>query len=460
MKKIKNICTSLLLAYIVTLLSVANVSAEALKEPEIKDLLDNGTDIWQVIDRITGEQGTISCDIKVRPGTDLPKLKETHRIDFTSVKDVYNVVAPPEDFKAYSELECFESMSYHFYSSSVDTSSQPQLGSPQYYRNKLDKGLYNDKMYIMIIPEESTDINDLLVPGSARFYPKNSGYDIRKAIFINPTEEEVYKYLDIIEEHPDLIEYYIISFNEYRGLVPDGQRVDIKGDNAIDGKIDVTDLTDDLSWLPYTEEDYEKFTAEYTTVACVNGYIVLAEDPAWDGGYSIIESKEGDAEYELVKQYNVRSLPEDVCGGSSLPVKVYKPAKVGKMIITWTKMRDWEGPESAIWQKVGYYIVGRNEDAEFTVSEVSEDEYAVTDPIDYTIGGVFTLPDDDYAKGDINPDGIVDITDLTELSLALLGDRNLSENQKKAADVDGDGAVTIADLARLQQYLSKKITSF
>lgn len=217
------------------------------------------------------------------------------------------------------------------------------------------------------------------------------------------------------------------------------------------------DTEDDLSWLPYTEEDYEKFTAEYTTVACVNGYIVLAEDPARDGGFDIFESREGDAEYEVVKQYNVRSLPEDVCGGSSLPVKVYKPTKVGKMIITWTKMRDWEGPESAIWQKVGYYIVGRNEDAEFTVSEVSEDEYAVTDPIDYTIGGVFTLPDDDYAKGDINPDGIVDITDLTELSLALLGDRNLSENQKKAADVDGDGAVTIADLARLQQYLSKKI---
>ena len=98
-------------------------------------------------------------------------------------------------------------------------------------------------MYIMIIPEESTDINDLLVPDSARFYPENSGFDIRKAIFINPTEEEAYKYLDIIEEHPDWIEYYIISFNEYRGLVPDGQRVDIKGDLDGNRTIDTTDLT-------------------------------------------------------------------------------------------------------------------------------------------------------------------------------------------------------------------------
>ena len=59
--------------------------------------------------------------------------------------------------------------------------------------------------------------------------------------------------------------------------------------------------------------------------------------------------------------------------------------------------------------------------------------------------------------GDIFLDEKIDVTDLTELSLALLGDRNLSENQKKAADVDGDGEVTLADLAMLRQYLSKKI---
>ena len=68
-------------------------------------------------------------------------------------------------------------------------------------------------------------------------------------------------------------------------------------------------------------------------------------------------------------------------------------------------------------------------------------------------------PPSEYVTGDLNSDGIVDVTDLTELSLALLGDRNLSENQKKAADVDDDGAVTLADLARLRQYLSKKIDS-
>ncbi|WP_044974907.1 dockerin type I repeat-containing protein [Ruminococcus sp. HUN007] len=61
--------------------------------------------------------------------------------------------------------------------------------------------------------------------------------------------------------------------------------------------------------------------------------------------------------------------------------------------------------------------------------------------------------------GDIDHNDSIDVTDLTELSLALLGDKELTADQQKAADIDGDGAVTLADLARLQQYLSKKINS-
>ena len=62
--------------------------------------------------------------------------------------------------------------------------------------------------------------------------------------------------------------------------------------------------------------------------------------------------------------------------------------------------------------------------------------------------------------GDINSDLKIDVTDLSELSLALIGDRKLSETQQKAADVDKDGKVTLSDLARMRQYLSKIITSF
>jgi hypothetical protein len=35
----------------------------------------------------------------------------------------------------------------------------------------------------------------------------------------------------------------------------------------------------------------------------------------------------------------------------------------------------------------------------------------------------------------------------------------LTDDQKAAADVDGDGELTMADLAKLRQFLSRKIDS-
>lgn len=61
--------------------------------------------------------------------------------------------------------------------------------------------------------------------------------------------------------------------------------------------------------------------------------------------------------------------------------------------------------------------------------------------------------------GDINSDGTIDLTDLSELSLTLVGDKVLSEDQLKAADINKNGEADLSDLARLKQYLSKVITS-
>ena len=59
--------------------------------------------------------------------------------------------------------------------------------------------------------------------------------------------------------------------------------------------------------------------------------------------------------------------------------------------------------------------------------------------------------------GDIDCDGKIDITDLTELAIALVDRVDLKGQANKNADIDKDGEVTLADLARLRQYLSKKI---
>ncbi|MBQ9981445.1 MAG: glycoside hydrolase family 9 protein [Oscillospiraceae bacterium] len=62
---------------------------------------------------------------------------------------------------------------------------------------------------------------------------------------------------------------------------------------------------------------------------------------------------------------------------------------------------------------------------------------------------------DGIVYGDLNDDTKVDLTDLTMLSLYLLGDAKLSGNALKAADVSYDGEVNLADLAHFKQYISK-----
>ncbi len=68
-----------------------------------------------------------------------------------------------------------------------------------------------------------------------------------------------------------------------------------------------------------------------------------------------------------------------------------------------------------------------------------------------------TTPDDkpSIAYGDINGDSHVDITDLTYLSLYLLDDMTLDEDQIKCADVNYDGDLNLPDLAHLKQYIMK-----
>ena len=56
----------------------------------------------------------------------------------------------------------------------------------------------------------------------------------------------------------------------------------------------------------------------------------------------------------------------------------------------------------------------------------------------------------------MNSDNKVDLTDLTMLSLYLLGDRQFNDTQLKSADVSYDGSVDIGDLAYLKQYVCQE----
>jgi hypothetical protein len=59
-------------------------------------------------------------------------------------------------------------------------------------------------------------------------------------------------------------------------------------------------------------------------------------------------------------------------------------------------------------------------------------------------------------SGDIDYNNSIDITDLSQLSLCLLGEASLNPLQTEIADTTGDGTVNLSDLARLKQFVSRK----
>ncbi len=106
------------------------------------------------------------------------------------------------------------------------------------------------------------------------------------------------------------------------------------------------------------------------------------------------------------------------------------------------------------------------------VSEPSVTEPAVTEP-SVTEPSV-TEPEPTYPSetgpnspvipgsrvmGDVNGDGTTDLTDLSIMSLYLIGDAKIEESRMKYSDVDHDGRVALTDLATLRQFLSKVISS-
>ena len=62
----------------------------------------------------------------------------------------------------------------------------------------------------------------------------------------------------------------------------------------------------------------------------------------------------------------------------------------------------------------------------------------------------------EYLLGDITGEGIVDLTDLTYLSLYLLKDRDFDEREYASADIQTDGEVNIADLAAFKEAITPK----
>ncbi len=84
---------------------------------------------------------------------------------------------------------------------------------------------------------------------------------------------------------------------------------------------------------------------------------------------------------------------------------------------------------------------------------IKEDAFEGTDKLDAEIKD--ELKKHEARKyGDLTKDKIIDVTDLSVLSLHLIGDMKIDEDQKVVANVLEDDGVNIADLATLRKNLS------
>ena len=80
----------------------------------------------------------------------------------------------------------------------------------------------------------------------------------------------------------------------------------------------------------------------------------------------------------------------------------------------------------------------------------------VTDPVP-TGTPASEEPAPDFTFGDLDDNGVVDITDLSILSIHFVDKTPFTKAQELASDVTGDGELNLADLAHLRQYVSKVI---
>lgn len=74
-------------------------------------------------------------------------------------------------------------------------------------------------------------------------------------------------------------------------------------------------------------------------------------------------------------------------------------------------------------------------------------------------GFSFVALDDELLIGDVNGDGVVNVSDATALQKHLANGKIFDEALLKIADTNGDGEVTVADATLIQKYLANSVSS-
>jgi len=174
----------------------------------------------------------------------------------------------------------------------------------------------------------------------------------------------------------------------------------------------------------------------------------------WDDELVEVRTTDGEKYYTFGDFRQKYSSLSDVPGADGVVPKYY----VDNSTVT---LRTLDTDEEVCSLK-NFVVKHRNNPAshyDSSGSYAGNDEYTIMTPAVALEEPENPVAEAKIMTGDLNSDNKVDITDLSYLSLYLIGDMELNDTQKKAADVDGDAEVKLADLAKMRQFLSRKVSS-
>ena len=266
---------------------VSNTSESKKEAPKlnecIKQLEDSGFSISEILDRLAadGTWGQVACNITVKPGTEITKLRDNHYVKRYWEDNVFTVQTTPEQLKEYVQLENVEKAEFYFPPTS---GAAARAETAKRYRWELKNGSYDEETYIFLQFSPDFDINEVLLPNSTVFNTMDLYGDT--VYYIHASEEVMYQYLDWYENYDgESLKGFFISHpavatnddetdedNEEELSQPDNKDNEpakkiITGDISTDEIIDVTDLTE-LSLALLGDKD---FTADQQKAADIDG---------------------------------------------------------------------------------------------------------------------------------------------------------------------------------------------
>ncbi|WP_207646965.1 dockerin type I domain-containing protein, partial [Ruminococcus albus] len=97
----------------------------------------------------------------------------------------------------------------------------------------------------------------------------------------------------------------------------------------------------------------------------------------------------------------------------------------------------YESPKAVIWCYNNSYALN----------------YALDNKYDYHI---IDEGESEYPRGDVNGDGVINVTDITKVAAHVKGKKLLDAAAQKRADVNNDGKINVSDISKIAAHVKGK----